>query len=548
MPVSNPIADLTIDYSLGTYSHVILGEPYGGINIDIINVPQDVTVPADLTVIFENQTRSLSFGPSWIPEVNLDDVANYAIGLGNTVIYKLYSTDGGISWYGTMLTPNSNRYVRITGDTMTGQLIQNLDGVVSEVIRYGTGPGDNAFGSNTLFGANSLSNNTTGDRNTVFGSNSMSVNTTGYANVVVGSSCLFSSDSGSENVVVGALAAANLKDNSRNVLVGRKAYQTVGTDRTFNVTYGDDNVVIGANAARLADYHRIYNPYSELTEGFFPRNNCIIGSGAAEQLYAVDASVIIGKGAASGSATTDIAYHVVAIGTDAMNITRSNTGAPRGGDGDVAVGYGSMSASRPQDLFNQLASTSIGTNTGGGNASVAVGAGAMLNTTSSHYNTVVGGRAGASLSGGQNNTLIGYQAGTDAVGNITTQNNYIVLGNNLTTNANIKVAWTVTSDARDKTDIVPLSHGLEFVNQLQPRQFKLKDRETQLATTGNRYGFIAQEVLELEGADPIIIDVSDVDNLKMKESLLVPVLTKAIQELSAKLDQALTRIATLESK
>ena len=179
---------------------------------------------------------------------------------------------------------------------------------------------------------------------------------------------------------------------------------------------------------------------------------------------------------------------------------------------------------------------------------VAVGNESMRNTTTGYNNTAVGFLAGRNITSGINNTLIGNYAGNDTVGNITTQSNYVVIGNNSTTNANIKVSWTVTSDARDKTDIVPVPHGLNFVKLLQPKQFKLMDRETQQATTSDRYGFVAQDVLAVEGENPVLIDNSDEDNLKMKESLLIPILTKAIQELSDKLDDALAKIAVLEAK
>ena len=71
---------------------------------------------------------------------------------------------------------------------------------------------------------------------------------------------------------------------------------------------------------------------------------------------------------------------------------------------------------------------------------------------------------------------------------------------------------------------------------LLPKEFKLMDRETQEATSGTRYGFLAQDILAQEN-EPVLIDSSDLENLKMKESLLVPILVKAIQELKAEIDQ-----------
>jgi len=51
-----------------------------------------------------------------------------------------------------------------------------------------------------------------------------------------------------------------------------------------------------------------------------------------------------------------------------------------------------------------------------------------------------------------------------------------------------------------------------------------------------RYGFKAQDVLALEGANPVIVDNEDVDKLRMVDTALIPVLVKALQELNAKFD------------
>lgn len=193
------------------------------------------------------------------------------------------------------------------------------------------------------------------------------------------------------------------------------------------------------------------------------------------------------------------------------------TMVPPGGGSNVAYGY------------NALLSLDSGYE------NVAIGVSALQVCGAGVNNTAVGYKALQMLTSGSNNVAIGNLAGQDAVANLTTQSNYVVLGNNSTTNANIKVAWTVTSDARDKTNIAPLTVGLDFINQLQPKQFCLMDRETQTATTGLRYGFLAQDVLAVEGSAPVIVDDSDLDNLKMRESLIVPALVKAVQELSAEL-------------
>ena len=109
---------------------------------------------------------------------------------------------------------------------------------------------------------------------------------------------------------------------------------------------------------------------------------------------------------------------------------------------------------------------------------------------------------------------------------------------NGSTHAFIKIAFTVTSDLRDTTNFNKVSHGLDFVNQLEPVSFQFKkSREDDTPTGDVRYGFKAQDILALEGDNPIIIDNHDPENLKYKGEHLVPVLVNAIKELTARVKE-----------
>jgi hypothetical protein len=110
----------------------------------------------------------------------------------------------------------------------------------------------------------------------------------------------------------------------------------------------------------------------------------------------------------------------------------------------------------------------------------------------------------------------------------------MVFGNSSITDIYQKVATTVTSDKRDKVDFGIVPHGLDFVNKLKPTSFWFrKNRDTDEKDGQQRYGFIAQEVLELEGENNVVIDNEQEENLKYKGEHLVPILVNAIQELSA---------------
>jgi len=169
---------------------------------------------------------------------------------------------------------------------------------------------------------------------------------------------------------------------------------------------------------------------------------------------------------------------------------------------------------------------------------------ALVAATTGTCNTAMGEGAGCNVTTGDNNILIGHNAGiasgsgVDGIKNITSGDNEIVIGNSTHSAATIKIDWTVTSDERDKMNFEPVSHGLDFVNQLKPVSFNFKKSREDATPHGfKKYGFKAQEILALEGDNPIIINNQDEENLKVTNSHLIPVLVKAIQELKAEIEE-----------
>jgi len=287
----------------------------------------------------------------------------------------------------------------------------------------------------------------------------------------------------------------------------------------------------------------------------------VIGAATGTSLVLSSGAVIQGLtvGLGAGSVSTN-----TAVGTTALN---SNiTGAL-----NVAVGFESL-------LTGTAVSTSVGVGyrtlrlstgdrnvavggfsmdgTVGASDCVAVGRNTLRSLVNNGSCTAIGTNA-LTLATGQNNTALGYGAGenittgagniafsgytstgTNApVFNITTENNRISMGSTSVTNAYIQVAFTVVSDARDKTDFAPVPHGLDFVCKLQPTAYRYK--ETRDATKGHgplRYGFKAQDVLALEGDASVIVDAEDLNKLRFNDQALIAVLVNAIKELKAEFD------------
>jgi len=206
------------------------------------------------------------------------------------------------------------------------------------------------------------------------------------------------------------------------------------------------------------------------------------------------------------------------------------------GTQNVAVGTNALDANTTANNNTAVGYNALTENTTGA-SNTAVGVEALKLLTTGQRNTAIGVNTGNAVTTGSDNVLIGRDAGlsTSPSGDITTQTGQVCIGDNQVTNAFIKVAFTVTSDQRDKIEDGVVSHGLDFVNQLKPKSFWFrKNRDSNEKTGDKRYGFYAQDILALEGSDSVVIDSKDSDNLKFKGDQLVPILVNAIKELSAK--------------
>jgi hypothetical protein len=201
--------------------------------------------------------------------------------------------------------------------------------------------------------------------------------------------------------------------------------------------------------------------------------------------------------------------------------------------------------------------------------------------TTSNYNAFYGASAGQEHVSGDYNTFIGYASGptnnaastgsnNTAIGNgaqfsAAATSNEIVLGNSSVTALKCQVQTiTALSDERDKSDIVDLNYGLDLVMNLKPKKFvwDLRDevvidieekiipgkdgekditevietpRTVKPTTSGLKdVGFIAQELKEIDNDFLRLVNSSNPEKLQASYSRLLPVLVKAIQELSAK--------------
>lgn len=177
---------------------------------------------------------------------------------------------------------------------------------------------------------------------------------------------------------------------------------------------------------------------------------------------------------------------------------------------------------------------------GGGDYNFFVGQYAGISNTSGSCNVFIGASAGECNTNGSNNLFLGQAAGADSIATITTESNRIIIGNALHTCAQIQTPWSVVSDCRDKCIIGNVPHGRGFLQNITPVEYAFKDRTTGCITDPKgkrRYGFSAQEILAVEGENPVIVSSDDPEKLQLTSDYLIPVLVNAIKELSEKVDK-----------
>ena len=273
-------------------------------------------------------------------------------------------------------------------------------------------------------------------------------------------------------------------------------------------------------------------------------------------------AISIDLGSGAGSTNGDTLYEAFTI----INNMFSTTTKISGGDltiNDVRVGRGANNILTNTAVGN----TALNSNTTGNN-NTSIGASACANTQSGQLNTAIGAQAMLNNIGGSSCVAVGVNAllnqvalvdntaiGVGALSDNTLHNNVVGLGASCQANGSNQIVLgntsinalrcnvqTITSlsDERDKTDILEITEGLEFVNKLKPVTFTWNQRDEGRVGIKSA-GFIAQDLLELQN-DSLIGEnldlVSDTDPLKLEARYnnLLPILVKAIQELTARIN------------
>ena len=302
-----------------------------------------------------------------------------------------------------------------------------------------------------------------------------------------------------------------------------------GTNAGDSITTGLSNTMFGEDAG------------TAVTTAF---SNTFIGKGTGKVTVDGQANTGIGKEAFEYLVSGD---NNVAIGQTALGRLVSGNwnvgvgtfaGLKLTGTGNTALGYSALKgATGSNGQYNIGIGKDSGNDLSTGDYNIFIGHEAGKSTTTGSNSILIGRIAGDSLTTGSNNILIGY----DATASSATVSNEITLGNSSISSLRCNVQTISSlSDRRDKTDINTLDLGLDFVKSLNPVKFKWETRDGNGKDGSYEAGFIAQDFQQLQkdnNADylKLVMDENP-DRLEASYGKLIPILVKAIQELTIEVE------------
>jgi len=341
-------------------------------------------------------------------------------------------------------------------------------------------------GSHTALGNAALKTMATGTNCTAVGASALEL-CTGNGNTAVGSASGDAVTSATNNTLVGTSSGGAITTSSDNVAIGVSALQTQTTGTGRNVAVGVEALKVATGTGSVAVG---WQAGIKITSGV---RNTALGTSAISGIVTVDDC-------------TGIGYQTGFYNTGAANTFVGSSS----GFGDV---MGAQTANNCTGL--------------GYRALYAIDSGSGC--------TAVGYNAGNNMASNSNSMCLG----NGSTASSSSVSNEITLGNTSIATIRAQVTTiTAISDARDKTDIEDLPVGLDFINSLRPRRFTWNMRDGGKVGIQD-YGFIAQELKAAQGDKDwlSLVYESNPDRLEASAGKLIPVLVKAIQELSAEVER-----------
>ena len=368
---------------------------------------------------------------------------------------------------------------------------------------------------NTGFGAKTLSSNTSGADNSALGFQALYSNTTGIGNAATGYQALYSNTSGFHNTANGYWALFFNTVGGDNTAIGTYA-MTYNTRGQYNTATGKNSLYKNDSDANTA------NGYKALYSNTSGSRNTGIGFEAL--------------------LSNESGFRNTAIGFEALHSNKE-------GHWNSATGAAAL-YSNTSGMENTATGYEASYLNSTGEYNTANGSNAVYHNVDGFYNSGFGAFAGPNSGSLSNTTALGYLATPLA-------SNQVKIGNTYVTSIGGYAMWTSLSDGRFKRNIKDDVSGLDFVNKLRPISYEvdkialnkflnipdsLAQHSVAKKAAVRETGFIAQEVeaiIKETGAvfSGVEAPQNEHDHYSIRYAAFVVPLVKAVQELSAKVDE-----------
>jgi hypothetical protein len=289
------------------------------------------------------------------------------------------------------------------------------------------------------------------------------------------------------------------------------------------------------------------------TGNYAGRPNLVMGINSFIQNISGYGNIAIGHSTlpknTTGYGNTGLGFFSMENNTEGnFNVALGTTILTMNSIGSYNIGIGSQNLFyNTEGNYNTAVGTGALTKNTTGSKNIALGYMSLYENLTGNENISLGNLSGYSITTGSNNMTLGY----DAQPSVGTVSNEITLGNSSITVLRAKVnSITALSDRRDKTDIVIISEGIDFIKQLKPVTFTWNTRD-QAKVGIKSVGFIAQDLLALQKSSLIgenldLVSENNPEKLEARYNNLLPVLVKAIQDQQQVIEDQKIRVDALE--
>jgi hypothetical protein len=355
------------------------------------------TTTPDASSLLEIKSTTKGLLISRMTKTQRDAIVSPATGL---MIYQTNSNPGFYYYSGTAWKALSSKGWLLTGNAATDTALNfigttDANPLVFKVNNQRAAYLDFAPTSNTSFGYQSLSFNTTGTYNSAIGFSALDKNTSGYYNTVNGAYALYSNTTGVGNIANGAYALYSNISGGSNIASGTLAL--------YNNTTGTANLALGFNAlySNTTASYNVALGYRSLYANTNGSNNIAEGYQALYSNTTGYSNVAIGVKALS---TNQTAGNLVAVGDSSLY---NSTGSSNTALGSKALYSNTTGFSNTAGGYKSLFSNSSGY------GNVALGHSALYTNTTASKCVGIGDSAlyKNSLSSASGNVAVGYKAG-----------------------------------------------------------------------------------------------------------------------------------------